>query len=118
MDWFDPGKLTDEELREKLANLQQRLWATHAMGMSMEIRDQLQYYVSQIETELMARFAHETQKLWDAQFPEIIESDPEFKPQAEAKKPTTTGKAGKPGVVADDGKPKVMPTFNKTFKQK
>lgn len=117
MEWFDPGKLTDEDLRERMATLQQKLWMTDAMGMSYEIRDQLQNFIEQIEIEMMARFAQETQKMWDAQFPDIIESDPEFKVQVETKKANNNGTV-KPGQNTDDNKPKVVPVFNKTFKQK
>lgn len=112
--FFDPATMSDEEIREKLESLQSRLWAAHALGMSPDMREQLQMLCETLETEMQQRFAQTMQKAWDDMFPDVIESEPDLKPVTNDKKKPTKNKAKK-----DDGSeaPKNSPKFNKVYKK-
>ncbi|MNK54711.1 hypothetical protein D3C87_737030 [compost metagenome] len=114
--FFDPSTLNDEELREKLSNLQTRLFAAHAMGMSYDMRAQLESMMEQIEFEQQARFAAQMQKAWDAQFPDVIETEPDLKPGAEAAKKAANPKDKKKKEGVPE-RPANAPTFNKVYKK-
>jgi len=113
--FFDPVTMSDDELRDKLDSLNNRLWAAHAMGMSSDMREQLQMLIETIETEVQQRFANSMQKAWDDMFPDVIESEPDLKPQVDAKKkrPTVGNKN-----IEEQEKPRVAPAFNKVYKKK
>lgn len=115
--FFDPSTLNDEELREKLQNLQTRLFAAHAMGMSFDMRSQLEAMMEVIEIEQQSRFAAQMQKLWDSQFPDVIESEPDLKPGAEAKKAAADPKAARKKAKEGVERPTVAPSFNKVYKK-
>ena len=114
--FIDASTLSDEELREKLTNLQNRLFAAHAMGMSYDMRVQLETIMELIEMEQQNRFAAQMQKAWDAQFPDIIETEPDLRPGAEAKK-ATDPKAAKKKKEGTE-RPAGMPSFTKVYKEK
>lgn len=112
--FFDASKLSDDEIREKLGELQSRLWAAHAMAMSYDMREQIQGYIAILEQELQMRFATEMQKSWDALFPDVIETEPDLKPDAAAKKAAKEGPKKKEGVRE---RPANAPQFNKVYKK-
>lgn len=114
--FFDVSGLNDDELREKLQELQTRLFAAHIMGMSYDMRVQLESLMEQIEIEQQARFTAQMQKAWDAQFPEVIETEPDLKPGAEAKKAADPKAARKKAKEGMGERPVGMPSFNKVYK--
>ncbi len=110
---FDPSTLNEEELREKLSELNNRLYAAHAMGMSYELRVQLEQFIELIEFEQQMRFSAQMQKAWNDLFPDVIESEPDLKPGAEKAKETKTTKKAKEGPE----RPANAPMFNKVYKK-
>ncbi len=114
--FFDASTLNDEELREKYTDLQTRLYSAHIMGMSYELRVQLESIMELIEIEQQARFAAQMQKAWDAQFPDVIETEPDLKPGAESKKAAADPKAKKKKEGAPE-RPANVPSFNKVYKK-
>jgi len=111
---FDPSSLNEEELRDKLSNLNSRLYAAHAMGMSYDMRAQLETFIELIEMELQNRFAAQMQKAWNELFPDVIESEPDLKPGAEkAKEASKLPKKANETIE----RPAVVPKFKKVYKQ-
>lgn len=110
--FFETSNLSEEELREKQASLSARLYSAHAMGMSYELRAQLEAMIGQIEEELRMRWSADMAKQWDAMFPDVIESEPDLKPGA--KEPTKKEKVVK---TESSDSPKIPPRFNKVYKK-
>lgn len=110
--FFDPATLSEDDLRDKLSNLQNRLFSAHVMGMSQDLRVQLESIIELIEFELQGRYAVQMQKAWDSQFPDIIESEPDLKPGAEKAKVDPKSSKKKEGAE----RPANAPSFNKVYK--
>lgn len=113
--FIDPATLSDDEIRDKLQNLQTRLFAAHVMGMSYDMRSQLESIMELLELEAQSRYMAQMQKAWDDQFPNVIESEPDLRPGAEkAKADSKAPKKKKEGAE----RPANSPSFNKVYKKK
>lgn len=110
--FFEVSTLSDEELRDKMNVLNTRLFAATAMGMSYDMRKQLTAYIEVLEQEMQNRFTVEMNKMWNAQFPEIIETEPDLKPGVVAKKNEVEQK--KEGRKE---RPANAPQFNKVYRK-
>jgi hypothetical protein len=110
--FFEVSTLSDDELREKMNELNTRLYAATAMAMSFELRQQLQAYMEAIEQEMQTRFAVDMQKAWDAMFPAVIETEPDLK-KDKLEKPSE--KEQKKEGRKD--RPANAPQFNKVYRK-
>lgn len=77
--FFDPSTLSDDEIVQKMASLTQRLMVAQWTSHNMAMRGQIQGMIEALTEERERRLQIQTQEAWDKQFPERIESDPEFK---------------------------------------
>lgn len=112
--FFEVSTLSDEDLQEKLSQLQTRLFSAHAMGMSYDLRVQLETMIETIEIESRNRYAAQMQTAWDKMFPEVIETEPTLVPGKEAVD-SSKKVPGKKKEGAD--RPANAPSFNKVYKK-
>lgn len=112
--FFEVSGLNEEDLRDKLAQLQTRLFSAYAMGMSFELREQIQSMIEVIEMELQARYAAQMQEAWDKMFPDVIETEPSLIPGKE----TADSNKKVPGKKKEGvERPAHVPSFNKVYKK-
>jgi hypothetical protein len=115
--------LTDDEIMAKIGVLTQRLAYARGMIGDVSMINNLNVILETYRSEYQERLAKQQYDAWQKQFPDVIESDPEFKKDAKATgapgspaKPTFTKKFGQSGkmpfdltpvpVVKEDPKPK------------
>lgn len=110
--FFSAGDLDDEALGQKIMELQQRLIAAHMISGNPQIMDQLGLLLETLEAERQERGARELQRMWSSQFPDVIESDPEFRKDTTKDSDSTTG-----GSTKKFDRSKVQPAFNKTYRK-
>jgi hypothetical protein len=112
--FFEVSGLNEEELRDKLAQLQTRLFSAYAIGMSYDLRFQIESMIETIEMEIQARYAAQMQEAWDKMFPDVIETEPSLVPGKE----TVDSKVKIPGKKKEGvERPANMPSFNKVYKK-
>ena len=104
--------LSDDDLLEKTTELQKNLNRAHMWGSSQEIIGQLIWMLDMIEEEKLERWKKQNFDMMNSAFPEIVESDPEFKND---KPETEVVKSSKP-VRKTHSLP--MPNFNKEYVNK
>lgn len=110
--FFNVKDLDDDAINKKILQLQGRLLYTQAFSGNQAMMDQMFLMLETLEAERQERYAVEAFKAYNKQFPDIIESDPEFKRKNnEAAKVDADGK---PKVE----RPKVQPVFTKSYKKK
>ena len=101
--FLDTKSMSDEEILSKMTLVNQRMmYAQNVVGDQSMIAS-LGSYLDALQAEYQERINLRMQQQWNSQFPEVIESDPDFK----------TVKAGKKSGVA--GNPDLQPKFNKKF---
>lgn len=74
--FFSVSEMSDDELSEKLDILSTKYYAASVMNMSYDIKSQLESMIDLIQNELYNRAMIAAAKQWDAQFPDVIDSDP------------------------------------------
>ena len=116
--FFDTKKLSDEELLKKINDLSKRLNLVYMTNQSHMMIDQINTMLDILNEERMERLNKQTQDMWNKQFPEIIESDPEFKSERPSLENKPVNKpSGKPANKTKNV-PLVMPTFHKEYLKK
>lgn len=87
--FFDPKTLTDDEILKKSHEIMSRLQYAHAFVGDMHMIEQLELLLESLQIERQERMNKQAWDMWQSQFPEVIESDPEFKKskKAEERKP-------------------------------
>lgn len=108
--FFNVKDLDDDAINKKILQLQSRLMYANAFSGSHEMADQMLLMLESLEMEREERYMVEVNKMYQKQFPDVIESDPEFKKDRNT---SSVGDNGKPKVE----RPKVQPVFTKTFKK-
>lgn len=106
--FFNAKDLDDDAINKKILELQRRLMYTNAFGANPEMMDQFYSLLEALEFERQERAAIQMNKMFNQQFPDVIESDPDFKSTK-----TEVTIDGTPKVE----KPKVQPVFTKTYKK-
>lgn len=108
--FFNVSELSDDDLSEKLDKLSTKYYAASVMGMSFEIKVQLENMINLIQTELYNRSMIAAAKQWDSQFPDVIETDPveNVKPTENATKNDKKDKA--------EIDPSKVPQFKKIYR--
>lgn len=110
---IDPSVYSDDELQEKIFELQKKLYmASVYMSQGSGVIENIQSLLDMFTEEYRNRRMLEMMKQWDAQFPDVIHTDPEF---AEPKDKATKVAASKKSSVKASGD---RPVFNKTFRNK
>lgn len=113
--FFNVKQLSDEDLLKKINDLTRRLNMTHLITGNSDMINQINLMIDMLNEERMERLNKQTFEMWNNQFPEIIETDPEFKmerPSSESHKPINKP-ANKTKRV-----PLVTPTFHKEYVKK
>ena len=109
--FLDFKGLSDDELLEKTTDLQRNMQRAYLWGSSHDTISQLEWMLEMIEEEKLERYKKQVFEMQNAMFPEIVESDPEFKKvkadSTEASKPV------KPHKNAPSPLP--VPNFNKEY---
>ena len=109
--FLDFKELSDDELLEKTTDLQRNMQRAYLWGSSHDVITQLEWMLEMIEEEKLERYKRQVFDMQNAMFPEIVESDPEFK-KADTN-PTESIKPAKPHKNAPAALP--MPNFNKEY---
>lgn len=99
--FINAKELSDEELTTKVGQLVQKITYARAAIGDVSMINSLNAILETFQMELQERYARQSFDMWNKQFPDVIESDPDFKKE---------GKDGK-GVVAGESKP----AFSKKF---
>lgn len=103
---FDPAKLTDDELMNRQMDLQRRIvWCSRfSTGEAVE---QLQVMLAAVEFERRERFFNLQQALFNAQFPAVIETEPDLKeePAKETRKPSNKHQVTKRAAMVRTSRP-------------
>jgi hypothetical protein len=110
--FFNVKELDDDTINKKILQLQGRLLYTQAFSGNSMMMDQMFLMLETLEAEREERYQLEVFKAYNKQFPDVIESDPEFKQKDTGKGGTNAD--GKPKVE----RPKVQPVFTKQYKKK
>lgn len=77
--FFDPKTLSDEEILKKSHEIMSRLQYAHAVVGDSIMIEQLELLLESLQIERQERMNKQTWDMWHSQFPDVIESDPEFK---------------------------------------
>ena len=105
--------LTEDELINKTAEVHQRLSRAHMWGSSADLVNQLQWILEMIEEEKTERLKRQNFEAMQGMFPEVVESDPEFKAD-KTEVVETNVKVVKP--AAKPAKNFDAPSFHKEYK--
>ena len=77
--FFDPKPLSDDDILKKLNEVSSRLrYAQSFIGDQIMI-DQLELLMESLQNERQERMNRQYFDSWNSQFPDVLESDPEFK---------------------------------------
>lgn len=101
--FLDAKNMSDDEILNKIAMLNQRVMYAQGMIGDRSMIMSLGQMIETLQCEYEERMAVRAQAHWDKQFPDIIESDPDFKKTKEGKKAAATGDA------------LTRPSFNRKF---
>lgn len=113
--FFEPERLTDEEILKKLSDLNQRLTVAHYTSTNYNMIGQLQGMIDALNNERMVRLARQTQEAWDKMFPDVIETEPDFKEE----RPDPTRDKAHVVKPAQGAKKKITaPVFHKEYVKK
>lgn len=77
--FFDAGNLTDDEILNKLNQLTQRAMVAQMSSRNPQMLDQLYAMIDMLNEERVFRLQQQTVEAWNKMFPDVIESDPDFK---------------------------------------
>lgn len=81
---FDAKPLSDDELVKKLSVLMSRLNYARGFIGDQDMIDQLEAMIETIQIERDERFAKQSWDAWQSQFPEVNNTDPDFKVEKKA----------------------------------
>lgn len=106
--------LSDEELLKRNADLHKKLMMAHMWTSNPHIAEQIGFMLEMIAEEQQERMSRETNEAWNKMFPDVIESDPEFKKDRASVDQQDKTHVVKP-AQAKPRTPIVAPTFHKEY---
>lgn len=77
--FFDPKPLSDDDILKKLNEVSSRLRYAQAYVGDFVMIEQLELLMESLQNERQERMDRQYFDSWNSQFPEVLESDPEFK---------------------------------------
>ncbi len=77
--FFDPSKLSDDEITKQISELNRRAMISSWSSRNPLVMDQINSMIDALQEERVNRLNIQAAQAYQAMFPAVIESDPEYK---------------------------------------